>query len=113
MHGSVRLEVLVYPAAALLTTVLLAATVCRYGFGRRGRVSYGALTLSPLIANAAVFFLGGILWMGTRAFSLEAWQDVDGIEFLCLSAGAIALVCLFPALGVALYYEACHNAHRA
>src|SRR5215469_7129459 len=75
MHGSLRPEVFVYPASCLLTTVFLAAFVCRYGLDRRGRVCYWGLTVSPLLANGAVFFLFGIFWMGIRFFSLEAWQD--------------------------------------
>jgi len=41
--------------------------------------------------------------MGTRAFSVEAWGEVKGVRSLWLVAGAIAALCLFPALAVAVY----------
>jgi hypothetical protein len=110
MHGSLRPEVFLYPAAALLATVGLAALVCRYGLARGNRISYGALTLSPLIANAVVFLSFAIFWMGARAFSLEAWEDVKDARSLWLVAGVIVALCLLPALGVAVYYEERHHA---
>ncbi len=85
--------------------MVLAALVCRYGLASRKRISYGMLTVSPIFANAAVFMSFAVCWMGTQAFSLSAWQDVKGVKDIWLAAGAIAVVCLFPALGIAVYYE--------
>jgi hypothetical protein len=105
MHSSFRPVVFVYPAAAVLTTMALAALVCRLGCNSGKRISYNILAATPLIANAAIFMCFALCSIGTDAFSLAAWDDIKDLKSVCVAAGATAGLCLFPVMAVAFYYE--------
>jgi hypothetical protein len=100
------LEPLLYFGATVLATVTVALLVCRYRSARQKRISWGTVFMSSLAANASVFFGLGIYEEGWDTFTLEAWSGgKGGLAGLFVVLGVITVLCLLPALGVAIYYQ--------
>lgn len=100
------LEPLLYFGGTIIATVIVAALVCHYRVSHQRQVSWGTVLVSTVVANFAVFFGLGFYEEGFRLFRREAWTGGKGGLFeAVIVVGVITILCVLPALGVAVYYQ--------
>lgn len=100
------LEPVLYLAATVFATIIVAVAICRYRFTHHLQISYGTLAASSVIANALVLMSLAFYEEGCHIFTREAWSGgKDGWGAALLVAGGFAVICVLPALGVAIYHE--------
>jgi len=100
------LEPLLYFGGTILATLVVAVLLCHYRVSRRKQVSWGTVLASSLIANVAVFFGMGLYEEGFHLFTREAWSGGKGPPgAMFIVVGVITILCVLPALGVAVYYQ--------
>jgi hypothetical protein len=77
---------------------MVATLICRYRVIRGKQVSWGTVTASSVIANVAVCI--------GMAFYEEGWSEPKGgWGGVVIVLSVISLLCILPALGVAVYYQ--------
>jgi hypothetical protein len=100
------LETLLYFGGTLLATAVVAVLLCHYRFAHQKRISWGTVFSSSVIANVSVFLGMGIYEEGWHIFTREAWSGgKGGLGEVFVVLGIIIILCLLPALGVAVYYQ--------
>jgi len=94
--------IFVYLGCAVLATVIIATLVCRYRVAHKKRISFGTLLVSPVVANLAVFISLGFCIGGWHFLNHDTWAALSGVF---AGLGLITVMCIFPALGVVVYYQ--------
>ena len=100
------METLLYFCGTLLATFVVAVLLCRYRYNHKKRIWFGTVIASAVVANIAVFISLAFYEVGWRFFTREAWtggKDDLGAIFVVL--GIITVICILPALGVAVYFN--------
>jgi hypothetical protein len=97
---------LLYFCSTILATFVVAVLFCHYRYVHEKRLGFGTVTASAMIANAAVLFSWGFYEEGWHIFTIDAWVGgKGGLAALLFIFGGITIICILPALGVAVYYE--------
>jgi hypothetical protein len=100
------LEPTLYFAGTILGTLVVSILLCRYRAARRKRISFGTVLASAVIANVAIFMSLGFYEEGWHIFTRDAWTGgKGGLEAALVVLGVITIMCILPALGVAVYYD--------
>ncbi len=100
------LEPILYFTGTILATLIVAVLLCRYHMNHQRRVSWGTVVASSVIANAAVFIGMELYEEGWNLFTREAWTEPKGGWIgIVIVLGVISVLCVLPALGVAVYYQ--------
>jgi hypothetical protein len=90
----------------ILVTLVVAVLLCRYRYSHKKRIGFGTVVASAVIANVAVFMSVAFYEEGWHLFTREAWTGgKGGWEAGLFVLGIITVMCILPALGVAVYYE--------
>ena len=100
------LEPLLYFGGTILGTLVVAVLLCHYRVSRRKQVSWGTVLASSVIANVAAFLGVGFYQWGFHLFTSEALDGGKGPPGgVLIVVGVITILCVLPALGVAVYYQ--------
>ena len=100
------LEPLLYFGGTILVTMAVAVLICHYRSAHQKRISWGTVFTSSLIANVSIFLGLAVYEEGWHIFTREAWTGgKGGLDQALFVLGVITILCLLPALGVAVYYQ--------
>ena len=100
------LEPTLYFAGTIFVTFIVSILICRYCVAHQRRISFGTVLASAVIANVTIFMSLGFYEEGWHIFTREAWTGgKGGLEAALVVLGIITIMCMLPALSVAVYYE--------
>jgi hypothetical protein len=104
-----------YFAGAILVTLVIVVLLCRSRIARGKRSFFITAIAGNLTANAAfvttILLSGRIYVHGWRVFTREAWVSTSqhSLESALSDVGLFTVfgtvICMFPVLGVAFYYD--------
>jgi hypothetical protein len=107
------LEPTLYFAGTILGTLAVSILICRYRAARRMRIGFGSVLASAVIANVVVMLAFGFYEVGWDIFTADAWTGgKGGLDAALFVLGVITVMCVLPALGVAVYYERQSKKHE-
>jgi hypothetical protein len=106
------MEPLIFLGFAVLLTVPCTALACRHRIARKQRTSYGTMFAGAAVATVITFLCAFAYAAGWDLFSRQFWideftiphKDPPGTIWIVL--GFVTLICVLPALGVIVYYQA-------
>ncbi len=108
---------LYYFAGAVLATLIVTVLLCRHRLAQKKKsffvTALGITLITNAVLLAAVYLAGRFYSEGWHVFTLEAWRSDNGsgrsledAVSACMVFTVVGtLICVFPALGVAYYYE--------
>ena len=99
-------ETTLFFGGLMLATFVVAVLLCRYRAARHKRISWGTVLSSSVVANVSIFLGMAIYEEGWHIFSREAWTGgKGGLPGALFVLTLIIIICLLPALAVAIYYQ--------
>jgi hypothetical protein len=100
------MEALLYFGGTILATIVVTVLLCRYQLSHKKLIKFDTVFVGTLIANMIVFISFGFYEEGLALFTREVWTSGKGsFESGLVVLGVITIVCILPALGVAVYHE--------
>src|SRR5215472_4312131 len=100
------LEPTLYFGGTILATLIVSVLLCRHRVARLRRVWWGTVIASSVIANVAVLIGMAFYEEGWDLFTRDAWSEPKGgWGGVLVVLIVISVLCVLPALGVAVYYQ--------